>query len=47
MIILQLRSLATLVVEESECFTAGVAGALSHTLVPCVRSITYVVGCLM
>lgn len=45
--ILQLRSLATLVVEESECFTAGVARALSHTLVPCVRSIAYVVGCLM
>lgn len=31
MLILQLQSLATLVVEESECFTAGVDGPLSHT----------------
>lgn len=43
-LILQLRSLATLVVEESECSTAGVARPLSH--IP-VSSITYVVGCLM
>lgn len=31
MLILQLQSLATLVVEESECFTVGVDGPLSHT----------------